>query len=341
MKVIVTGGCGFLGSHVCEFYAQKGAEVIAYDNLTKHELQRTGFAVEAARDYNIKFLKGLGVKVVKADVRNLSELMDHSAGCDYIIHTAAQPAMTISWEDPLLDMTSNVMGTFNVLETARKRKIPVACCATVHVYGNAINAELTEGPSRYQRQPEAIDETYPTLQGTITPLHASKAAGDIYVKAYIDTYQLQAASFRLTGIYGTRQFGGEDHGWVANFSIRALINKPITIFGTGKQLRDILYVSDVVEAFDAFYKNPTPGIYTIGGGPETMISLVESIKEIENITGKKLEVKYEKDRFGDLRYFVGDYSKFNKETGWKAKVTPAEGIKKLINWVKDNEDLFK
>jgi len=340
MKVIVTGGCGFLGSHVCEFYAQKGAEVIAYDNLTKHELQRTGFAVEAARDYNIKFLKGLGVKVVKADVRNLSELMDHSAGCDYIIHTAAQPAMTISWEDPLLDMTSNVMGTFNVLETARKRKIPVACCATVHVYGNAINAELTEGPSRYQRQPEAIDETYPTLQGTITPLHASKAAGDIYVKAYIDTYQLQAASFRLTGIYGTRQFGGEDHGWVANFAIRSLMDWPITIFGTGKQVRDIIYATDICEAFDAFYRQRKPGIYNIGGGPNTAISLLECIEMLREITGKKLDVKFNPDRHGDLRYFVCDISKAQKQLNWSPRVIPRPGIERLIEWIEQNKLIF-
>jgi CDP-paratose 2-epimerase len=340
MKVLVTGGCGFLGSHVCEFYAQKGAEVIAYDNLTKHELRRTGFAVAAARDYNIKFLKGLGVKVVKADVRSLEELADHSAGCDYIIHTAAQPAMTISWEDPLLDMTSNVMGTFHVLETARKRKIPVACCATVHVYGNAINSELTEGSKRYQREPEAIDETYPTLQGTITPLHASKAAGDIYVKVYIDTYQLQAASFRLTGIYGTRQFGGEDHGWVANFAIRSLMGWPITIFGTGKQVRDIIYATDICEAFDAFYRQRKPGIYNIGGGPKTAISLLECVEMLKEITGKKLAVKFSPDRHGDLRYFICDIGKARKDLDWSPRVMPRAGIEKLVEWIEQNRTIF-
>lgn len=340
MKVLVTGGCGFLGSHVCEFYAQKGAEVIAYDNLTKHELQRTGFAVEAARDYNIKFLQGLGVKVVKADVRNLDELLDHSAGCDYLIHTAAQPAMTISWEDPLLDMTTNVMGTFHVLEVARKQKIPAACCATVHVYGNAINAELSEGPQRYLRNPETIDETYPTLQGAITPLHASKAAGDIYVKVYMDTYQVQAASFRLTGIYGTRQFGGEDHGWVANFSIRGVMDWPITIFGTGKQVRDIIYATDICEAFDAFYHHRQPGIYNIGGGPQTAISLLECIEMLKQITGKKLDVKFSPDRHGDLRYFVCDIGKARQNLHWTPRVMPRRGIERLIEWIEQNRSIF-
>jgi len=183
MKIFVTGGCGFLGSHVCEFYAKKGAEVVAYDNMTKHELKRTGLATEGARDFNWNFLKGLGVQLVKADVRNYEELLDHASGCDYIIHTAAQPAMTISWEDPRLDITTNVMGTFNVLESARTLKIPVACCATIHIYGNKINDELQEGKTRYTREPQGIDEKYPTLGGALSPLHGSKAAGDIYARS--------------------------------------------------------------------------------------------------------------------------------------------------------------
>ena len=336
MKVLVTGGCGFLGSHVCEFYAKKGAEVIAYDNMTKHELERTGFATEAARNHNMDFLLGIGVKVVKADVRDFQELLDNASGCDYIIHTAAQPAMTISWEDPELDITSNVFGTFNVLEAARKLKIPTACCASVHVYGNKLNETLKEGKTRYIRDPEGIDESYPTLGGTLTPLHASKAAGDIYVKAYIDTYKLEAASFRLSGIYGTRQFGGEDHGWVANFSIRALLGWPLTIFGTGKQLRDIIYATDVCEAFDAFYRERKAGIYNIGGGTKTSISLLECIDMIGNINGTQPEVKFAEDRHGDLRYFVCDISKAESELKWSPKVMPREGVEMLINWINDN-----
>ena len=139
MKVLVTGGCGFLGSHVCEFYAKSGSEVISYDNMTKHELVRTGFASDAARDFNWNYLKELGVTMVKADIKDFDELLEHSRDCDYIIHTAAQPAMTISWEDPALDFSTNALGSFNVLEVARQLKIPVACCATIHIYGNGIN----------------------------------------------------------------------------------------------------------------------------------------------------------------------------------------------------------
>jgi len=338
MKVLVTGGCGFLGSHVCEFYIKKGDEVISYDNMTKHELERTGFATEAARHYNWDYLKNLGVMMVEADVRNFEELADNAQGCDYIIHTAAQPAMTISWEDPRLDFTTNVLGTFNVLETARKFKIPVVSCATIHVYGNRINETLKEKDKRYVREPEGIDENHPTLEGTITPLHASKAALDTYHKAYIDTYKLEAASFRLTGIYGTRQFGGEDHGWVANFAIRSVLGWPMTIFGTGKQVRDIIYATDVCEAFDAFYKTRKAGIYNIGGGTKTAISLLECIDILEEINSKRPEVKFAPDRLGDLRYFVCDIGKAKKELNWTPKIMPREGIENLVNWIRGNKD---
>ncbi|MBI5344737.1 MAG: NAD-dependent epimerase/dehydratase family protein [Deltaproteobacteria bacterium] len=341
MRILVTGGCGFLGSHVCEFYAMKGASVISYDNMTKHELAKAGFAAGEARDYNWNFLQGLGVKMVKADIRNFEELMDHTHGCDYIIHTAAQPAMTISWEDPLLDATTNVMGTFNVLEAARRMKIPAACCATVHVYGNKINDTLKEGGKRYIRVPEGIDENMRILEGTLTPLHASKAAGDIYVRAYIDTYRLEAASFRLTGIYGARQFGGEDHGWVANFSIRSVLGRPITIFGTGKQVRDIVYATDVCEAFDAFYRTRNPGIYNIGGGTEAAISLIECIDVIEEINGVRPAVTFAPDRHGDLRYFICDILKARRELGWAPKVFPREGVGRLIEWIKSEKRVFK
>jgi len=340
MKVLVTGGCGFLGSHVCEFYIKKRAEVISYDNMTKYELTRTGYATEAARDYNWDLLKNMGVTMLKADVRDFDTLLKCGEGCDYIVHTAAQPAMTISWEDPVLDFTTNVIGTFNVLETARKLKIPIASCATIHVYGNRINETLQEGKSRYLRDPEAIGESVRTLEGMLTPLHASKASADIYVQTYIDTYGLEAASFRLTGIYGPRQFGGEDHGWVANFSIRAVFDWPLNIYGTGKQVRDILYATDVCEAFHDFYEKRRPGIYNIGGGHMTAISLIECIDLIKKLLGKELEVNYDQVRTGDLSYFVCDITKARRELGWEPKIHPNEGIERLIDWIEENSELF-
>jgi CDP-paratose 2-epimerase len=340
MKVFVTGGCGFIGSWVCEYYRSQNAKVISYDNMTKHELMRTGYNVAKARDFNWNFLKKKGVTLVRADVRDRDELFACSRGCDFIVHTAAQPAVTLSMEDPLLDAGTNVIGTVHVLEAARRLSVPVVSCATIHVYGNRINAELKEARTRYARTPAAIDEKYQTLGGTLTPLHASKSSADTYVRAYIDTYKVRAASFRLTGLYGPRQLGGEDHGWVANFCVRALLGLPINIYGTGKQVRDILYASDLVAAFEAFRKRPVSGIYNIGGGRRNMISLLECVRVISALLGKKPEVRFSPERLGDLRYFVCDSRKAKKNLKWEARVRPREGIALLISWIIDHKELF-
>jgi len=341
MKVLVTGGCGFLGSHVCEYYIKKGDEVVSFDNMTKYELSRTGYSPELARNYNRNFLKKIGVNLVKGDIRNIDELLKAANECDFIIHTAAQPAMTISIENPSLDIAVNVLGTFNVLESARKLDIPVVTCSTIHVYGNKINENLKEEETRFVCDPPEINESHSLLKGTVTPLHASKRCQEIYVQSFIDTYKLKAATFRLTGLYCTRQFGGEDHGWVANFTIRTLTKRPIKIFGTAKQIRDILYPLDAAKAFDAFYKKQKPGIYNVGGGIKFSISLMECLNLIEEISGIKPIINKEPARLGDLWYFVCDISKIKKEMGWEPQVTPKEGITKLINWINENLDIFK
>jgi CDP-paratose 2-epimerase len=340
MRVLVTGGCGFLGSHVCEYFKDKGDEVIAIDNLTKHELMRTGYNVEGARFYNYNFLKGIGVSLVVADIRNKDMVVKIAKDCDYIIHTAAQPAMTISIEQPELDMMTNAIGTFNVLEAARKYDIPIVNCSTIHVYGNKINETIKEGKTKFLREPPAIDENYPIMQGKLTPLHASKRSAEIYVQTYIDTYGLEAATFRLTGMYGPRQFGGEDHGWVANFAIRTLLRLPIKIFGTDKQVRDILYVTDAVAAFDAFYKNRESGLYNIGGGVKNIISLGECLELLRKITGIEQDIRFEPARLGDLWYFVCDITKAKEKLKWEPKVSNEEGIKKLVDWIKENIGIF-
>lgn len=344
MKVLVTGGCGFLGSHICEAFRKEGHEVIAYDNMTKYELNRTTFNIKEVRNFNSRFLKSIGVKIVVADVRDREKLFDYTSGCGFIAHTAAQPAMTISWEDPDLDFTTNVYGTYNVLTAARKHNIPVAYCSTIHVYGPWINDTLKEGKTRFIRNPVAINEDDLTMnggkKGLISPLHASKASGEHYVKTFADMFGVKAAAFRYTGIYGIRQFGGEDHGWVANFSIRNVTGQPMKIFGTGKQLRDILYATDAAAAFVAYQKNPVPGVYNIGGGPKNMISLLECIKLIDKLSGKKSKVKFEPVRDGDLSYFVSDIRKAKAAFGWKPSVLPEEGIGLLISWIKENKKIF-
>jgi CDP-paratose 2-epimerase len=341
MRILVTGGCGFIGSHICEFYAERGDDVLAFDNLTKHELRRTGYDVQAARQHILGFLRQFGVKIAQADIRNEDELWRASEGCDYIIHTAAQPAMTISIENPELDLTTNVVGTFNVLEIARRRDLPIAMCSTIHVYGNKINETIREGEARFLREPAAIDENHATMEGAITPLHASKRTGELYAQAFLDTYGLRVAVFRLTGIYGPRQFGGEDHGWVANFTVRTLLGSQITVFGSGKQVRDILYASDAARAFDAFYKRQDCGIYNIGGGSERAISLIECIQLIEQISGKKAQVAYAPKRKGDLWYFVCNTAMAREKMGWQPETSNEEGLRKLVGWVQSSIEIFR
>lgn len=344
MKVFVTGGCGFLGSHVCETFRKEGWEVVSYDNMTKHELNRTGFRTDEVRDYNARILRDMGVEIVEADIRNREQLIDHTSGCQFIAHTAAQPAMTISWENPDLDFTTNVAGTFNVLTAAREHHIPIASCSSVHVYGPWINDSLKEDKSRFIREPLAISEDDRIMDGgksgLISPLHASKASAEHYVKTFADIYGVKAATFRYTGIYGTRQFGGEDHGWVANFSIRNIMRRPITVFGNGKQLRDILYASDAASAFMSYQRNPVPGTYNIGGGPTHMISLLECIELINRLSGYKSEVKFGPKRTGDLSYFVCNIERVRNTLNWQPKVLPEEGVGKLLSWIKENAHLF-
>lgn len=339
MKVLVTGGCGFLGSHVCELFREKGWDVVSYDSMTKYELKRTGYGTDATRDYNWNYLKGLGVTMVKGDIRNLDHLLDRTEGCDYIVHTAAQPAMTISWEDPELDFSTNVTGTFNVLEVARRRKIPVVNTSSIHVYGNSINDTLREDATSYVREPVEIPETQPVMVGQISPLHASKMSAEHYVRSFSDMYGVKAATFRFTGIYGERQFGGEDHGWVANFAIRSIFGLPLRIFGTGKQTRDILHARDGAQSYLNFFENQIPGVYNIGGAAPHKISLLECIHLIGEILGKKQEILFEVERPGDMRYFICDI-KEAKKFGFNPTIRPKEGITKLLRWIEDNKSVF-
>jgi len=340
LKVLVTGGCGFLGSHVCEYFRGKSAEVVSLDNMTKHELSRTGYSVGFAREYNSKFLREHNVHMVRGDIRNLKTVMQSAEDCDFIAHTAAQPAMTIGIEQPRLDLSANVLGTFNVLDAARKLDIPVVICSTIHVYGNRINDGLVEGVVRYERTPSSIDELAPTIEGTITPLHASKRSTELYARAFVDTYGLRVGTFRLSGLYGSRQFGGEDHGWVANFAIRILTGKPITVFGTGKQVRDILHASDAAAAFDAFYSSNGKGIYNIGGGLERSISLLECISLLKKIMGREVDSRYEPERLGDLRYFVCDIRKAKRELRWEPLLTCEQGLRELVSWLEAHRKEF-
>lgn len=339
MRVLVTGGCGFLGSHVCELFKKEGFEVVSLDNLTNYEFSKSGYSIKA-RLYNFYYLKEkLNIDTLVLDLRRWNSIKDLEA--DFIVHTAAQPTMTLSIEDPRYDLENNVLATFNILELSRRLDVPVVLCSTIHVYGNRINQRLKEKETRFESEPPTINEEAEVLNGEVTPLHASKRSAEIYGQCYIDTYNLKVGIFRLTGMYGPRQFAGMHHGWVSNFIIRTLLNLPIYIYGTDKQVRDILYASDAAESFLKFFSRPVPGVYNIGGGLENAVSIRECLDMIEELTGIKQERIMLPKRFGDLYYFVCDYKKARETFNWSPKTRPREGLEKTVEWFKNNIDILK
>jgi len=345
MRLLVTGVAGFLGTHVAEYFKDKGWDILGIDNLTDFELTRAKFNVKASREHNLNFLKKLGITFWKSDVRDIcsDDILKNWGKPDFIIHCAAQPAMTISIEYPTIDMDNNVCGTVNMLEIAKRLNIPFVNCSSIHIYGNGSNEGLIKKETRFGVPAGAvkeISEHAEILRGDLTPLHVSKRATELYTQTFAETYKMRTASFRLTGMYGERQFGGMDHGWVANFAIRTKLEREITIFGTDKQVRDILYAKDAARAFELWFEKGKTGIYNIGGGMKTSISLKECLDKIKEISNIEQNIKLEKARFGDLYYFVCDYQKAKNDFGWEPKVLPGEGIKKLIKWVGENKEIL-
>jgi len=334
MRVLITGVAGFLGTHVADYFKKKKWEVVGIDNLTDFELSKE-YDAEKVRKHNLDFLKKIGVEFRKQDCRMV---LPSDFDVDFIIHCAAQPAMTLAIEHPYYDMDNNIKGTVCMLEVARKLKIPFVNCSTIHVYGNEGNEGLIEKETRFESYEPEFDEDRPILDGDLTPLHVSKRATELYTQTYAETYKIRTASFRLTGMYGERQFGGMNHGWVANFAIRTIMNKPITIFGTDKQVRDILYAEDVARAFEMWYQKGKTGIYNIGGGMENSISLGECLTKLK-VTNNQ-DIKFEPKRFGDMYYFVCDYKKAYKDFGWKPKILPDEGLKRITKWIQENKEIL-
>jgi CDP-paratose 2-epimerase len=339
MKVFITGIAGFLGSHCAEYFRNKGDEVEGIDNLTKYELSRVPYLNPSiVRGYVLDRLDKVGAKLVKGDICDFDRLLNIVTNFkpDYIIHAAAQPAMTIALESPAMSCENNVLGTVNVLEVAHKLNIPVAICSTIHIYGNGGNKHLSE----LLKDHYTYSEDRQVLTGKITPLHADKYADEIYARAFAEAYNMKVATFRFTGLYGSVQFAGSDHGWISAFGIQTLLGYPITIYGTDKQVRDILYVDDAVRAFECWYKKPISGVYNICGGNECWVTLGHVLEIQARLTGKKQDIKMADYRQGDLWYFCGDYTNALETFGWKPKIYPEEGIKRMMNWIKENRGLF-
>jgi len=348
MKILITGGAGFVGSHAAEYYAKGGNEVVVLDNLSRAKILKRP---DKNSDYNWNYLKQYkNIRLVKGDIRDAKTVEKAASGADVILHAAAQTAVTTSVADPRTDFEINALGTFNVLEAARKAKDrpAVVYCSTNKVYGNNVNAiRIKEGDKRYEfsdsKYANGIPETFPTDLCEHTPYGCSKFLGDVYVQDYAERNEIKAGIFRMSCIYGTRQFGVEDQGWVAWFTIATLLGKPITIYGDGKQVRDVLYVSDLIEAFDRFVQKSASlksGVFNIGGGSKKTLSLLELLETLERQTGKKPGISFDAWRPSDQKVYVSDVSKAEKTLGWKAKVAPEEGVRLLAEWVNSNRQIF-
>jgi CDP-paratose 2-epimerase len=343
MKIVITGGAGFIGSHLAEFYASKD-NVVVFDNLSRARLLRKGIKNV---DYNWNRLKRIKrATLVKGDIRDSKSIEKAAKGADVIIHAAAQTAVTASVVEPRSDFEANVAGTFNILEAARKNDVKsVLYCSTNKVYGENVNSiKVMERKLRYvfeKKYQNGVPENFPIDLCEHTPYGCSKLAGDIYVQDYGKLYGIKTGVFRMSCIYGTRQFGVEDQGWVAWFAISSILRKSLTIYGDGKQVRDVLYVTDLIELFDKFINSKLGSVVlNIGGGPRNTLSLLELIGMVEKATGTKMAVKFSNWRPSDQKVYISDISKAKKLLNWKPKVSPEQGVKMLIEWVRNNKQLF-
>ena len=344
MRILITGGAGMVGSHSAEYFALKNDEVIVLDNLMRSEL--FGYN-KASVEYNWNYLKKYkNIKLIKGDVRNEKDLNKAiGKGVDVVIHTAGQPGVPSSVRMPRDDFSINAFGTLNTLECLReKNKSTIFIyCSTNKVYGeNVDKIPLIEQKSRYIYSGiSGISEKLPTDLTGHTPYGVSKLTGDLYSQEYAHIYGLRTGIFRMSCIYGERQFGFEDQGWVAWFVVATLFNLPITIFGDGKQVRDLLYVTDLVKAFDKFIQsNLKTEVLNIGGGTDNNLSLLEFFEILKEQTGKQPKISFSDWRPSDQKVYISDITKIKAKLNWQPNIGVKEGIKHLINWVKDNESYF-
>ncbi|MCQ8782977.1 NAD-dependent epimerase/dehydratase family protein [Aurantimonas sp. CSK15Z-1] len=335
--ITILGGAGFIGANLAESLLKEGREVLVVDNFSRPGVER-----------NLDWLKrehGERVHVAAVDLRDRQTTAEVVADAGAVFHLAAQVAVTTSLVDPFHDFAVNAQGTLNVLEGLRRtgRKVPAIFASTNKVYGGLEDVAMVEGAEAYAPADAAIRENgigeWRNLD-FCTPYGCSKGVADQYVLDYAKSYGLPTAVLRMSCIYGPRQFGTEDQGWVAHFLIRALRGEPITIYGDGKQVRDILHVADAVAAYRLLLDNIeqiSGRAFNLGGGPANAVSLRTVLREIERIAGRPLDLSYGDWRQGDQLYFVADTRKLTDTLGWQARTAWREGLDDLARWLQTGE----
>ena len=334
MKVLITGGVGFIGTNLADRLLCDGNQVALFDNLGR-----------AGVEQNLDWLRaqhGSRVQFVKGDVRDFDAVEKVVRGVEVIFHLAAQVAVTTSVAKPQDDFSINAQGTVNILEAARKQTpMPIVLyTSTNKVYGGVEHLRVVEGPTRYEFEnlPCGVGETCPL--DFHSPYGCSKGAADQYVHDYHRIYGLPTIVFRMSCIYGPHQFGTEDQGWVAHFVLTGLRGGRLTIYGDGKQVRDLLYVEDLVQLMLRACANieRTAGqVYNVGGGPANTVSVWTELQDqLKELLEKLPRVAYGAFRPGDQRIYVSDIRKAHEHLGWAPHVPVVEGIRRMVEALREN-----
>lgn len=336
MKIFITGGAGFIGSNAAKFFARKGHDVVVYDNLSR-----------VGADKNIEWLRSqCQFDFVLGDIRDFEKIKDaiETSKADVVLHLAGQVAVTTSVVDPRSDFEINALGSFNVCEAIRvSTKQPILIFSSTNkVYGKMGGAKFVETNKRYELEGgTGVDELTP-LQ-FYSPYGCSKGAADQYVLDYARIYGLRTVVFRQSCIYGTRQMGVEDQGWVAWFIIASALKKKISIYGNGKQVRDLLFVDDLLEAYLAAIDKIDSCLgeaFNVGGGLSNTLSLLELLDRLRD-QYKDIDYSFATERPGDQEIFVCDLTKINKVLNWSPRISVQSGVSILMDWVDENLNLFR
>lgn len=338
-SALIFGGAGFIGANLARrLLLETGARVHLFDNLSRPGVH-----------HNLKQLQKLDaqsrrLQFTVGDIRDAAAVECAVRDATEIYQFAAQVAVTTSIADPRCDFETNAAGTFNVLEAARKSgNHPfLLFTSTNKVYGEMIDEPLTASKARYSYvKRRSISEEQPL--DFHSPYGCSKGAADQYVREYSRMYGLPGVVFRMSCIAGEMQYGNQDQGWIAHFLYTALTGAPLTIYGDGRQVRDVLYVGDLVRAFDSVRASlpRTAGqIYNVGGGEKNTISLLELMDEIEDLTGKRVAITHDRRRPGDQLIYVSDCSKIARDTGWKPRFSVRETLRAIYTFWKEHPELF-
>ena len=338
MMVVIFGGAGFVGSHVAEHFANRGEHVVVVDNRSRGILLGT---TERHCD-NWDWVSSLPrTELIESSILEAEHVAELVSGADAVVHAASQTAVTASIDDPRTDFSVNLIGTFNVLEAVRLAapKAAFVFCSTNKVYGTNVNRlPVIRSETRYALDAgweAGVPETLSIDLCEHSPYGVSKTAADLYAQEYGHLYGLHTTTLRMSCIYGPRQWGVSDQGWITWFA-RAILNaEPITIYGDGLQVRDVLYVTDLVHAIElAIDRRGAGDVYNIGGGPEFQSSLIEAVTQLEALTGRMADITYADWRHSDQRVYISDIRKARSSLGWHPQVPPAEGIPRVLEWLK-------